>query len=92
VVSDFAAISSNPSHDSVKIEFALAKAQRVRLGMFDLRRRLVGTLLGGELPATAHAVNWDWRGSDGARASARTHLVRLRAEKWPKGRCVVVVH
>lgn len=91
VVSAFAAISPNPSRDSVRIEFGLARAQRVRLSVFDLRGRLVATLLDGELPAKAHAVNWNGRGSDGARAPAGTYLVRLQAEGWRQCRRVVVV-
>ena len=49
----------NPFNYATVIRFALPQAGRVKLDVFDLAGRLVGTLVNGERPAGYHQVTWD---------------------------------
>jgi hypothetical protein len=76
----------NPFRPGGQIAFVLARAERVTLRMFDVRGRLVGTLLERALPAGRHEVAWDARG-----VAAGVYFVQLRSEGLRQHRRLVVV-
>jgi hypothetical protein len=69
----------NPFNPSTTIAFDLASPAPVTLSIFDLRGRLVRTLVDRELPAGRHAVVWDGRGRRGEVVASGTYLYRLVA-------------
>lgn len=49
----------SPFTSASSFSFALSKPLRVSAGVYDVRGRLVETLLAGELPAGAHTASWE---------------------------------
>ena len=70
----------NPFNPQTTVAFDLARAGRVRLGIFDLRGRLVRNLMDDALPAGRHEVRWDGRDADGREAASGVYLCRLEAD------------
>jgi hypothetical protein len=66
----------NPFNPLVNARFALGKASRVQVGIFDLRGRRVAVLADGWFEAGDHAVRWDGR-RDGQPAGAGVYLMRI---------------
>jgi hypothetical protein len=50
------------------------------LNLFDLRGRLVSTLVEGTMEPGPHSVSWDRRGQDGRGLGAGVYWMRLEAE------------
>jgi len=67
----------NPFNPSTMIGFALPEAGRVDLAIYDVRGRLVRTLVAAELPAGEHTAFWDGRDARGAGTSSGVYIVRL---------------
>ena len=67
----------NPSQGGSSIAFALPARTHVRLGLYDVRGRLVRELLDGDQDAGAHTLRWDGFGAGGGRAAAGLYFVRL---------------
>jgi len=70
----------NPFNPQTEIRFALAPAdagQKVRLRVYDVRGKLVRTLVDGALAAGEHAVVWDGRDAGGRAAASGVYLYRL---------------
>ena len=63
----------NPFNPSTTIQYQLANGGRVQLNVFDVRGRLIQTLVDEERPAGTHEVNWD-----AARLASGTYLYRLQ--------------
>ncbi len=70
----------NPFNPQTVVAFDLARAGRVRLGIFDLRGRLVRDLVEDALPAGRHEVRWDGRDADGRETASGVYLCRLEAD------------
>jgi hypothetical protein len=69
----------NPFNPATTIRYALPRDVDVNLRIFDLRGRLVRTLVDGVQPAGEHTVLWDGRTAAGATAASGVYLYRLRA-------------
>ncbi len=67
----------NPFNPSTRINFSLALAGQVRLGVFDSRGLLLRTLVAAGLPAGDHAVVWDGTDQQGLRAGSGVYYYRL---------------
>jgi len=67
----------NPFQLSTAFRFALERPGRVAVRVFDVRGRLVATLLDEERSAGEHQARWDGRRLDGDRASSGVYFVRL---------------
>jgi photosystem II stability/assembly factor-like uncharacterized protein len=65
----------NPFSIETGIRFLTAVSGDVEIAVFDVRGRMVKTLLAGELPAGRHTVEWDGQTDDGKRAAAGIYLV-----------------
>lgn len=76
---DLAQNTPNPFNPQTQIEFALPEAANARLQVFDLRGRLVKTLINGPRTAGPQSVTWDGRDARGARVSSGVYLYRLQA-------------
>ena len=78
----------NPFNPQTTVAFELARAGRARLGLFDLRGRLVRELVNGDLPAGPHEVRWDGRDEAGREAACSgVYLCRPGSRpRWRRSR------
>ncbi len=75
-IRDYAlALSRNPAHGPVEVEFAVPKASEVSVVLFDLQGRSVATLAEGTHAVGRHAVRWEAAST----AGPGIYFVRLRA-------------
>jgi hypothetical protein len=70
----------NPVTGQARVAFQLSRSGPVRLNLFDLRGRLVSTLVEGTMEPGPHSVSWDRRGQDGRGLGAGVYWMRLEAE------------
>ena len=69
----------NPFIGGTRVAFALARADAVDLGVYDLSGRLVRSLQSGMLAAGAHRFEWNGRDDRGRRSAAGVYFVRMSA-------------
>lgn len=67
----------NPFNPLTTIRFRLASAGPTQVGVFDMRGRLLKTLVGQSLPAGDHTVSWNGRDGLGRPVSSGVYFVRL---------------
>ena len=67
----------NPFNAATKIEYSLAREGSVRLAVFDIRGRLVQTLVDRVQAPGPHAVSWDGTATDGRRVAFGQYLIHL---------------
>ncbi len=70
---------ANPSSGPALLRFALPRAARVQLAIFDVRGRLVTTLVNGPEPAGWHPVSWARRDARGANVASGIYVAKLEA-------------
>ncbi len=70
----------NPFNPQTAIAFELQKAGPVRLGIYDLRGRLVRQLLDEQRGTGRQEVTWDGRDSNGQMVASGTYVVQIVAE------------
>jgi YVTN family beta-propeller protein len=85
-------IRPNPARDasSLTIAFALPAPGPVRVFVYDVLGRRIATLAEGFRPAGRHAVQWDGRSADGARAWPGVYFVRVEAAGAERSRAVTI--
>jgi hypothetical protein len=71
----------NPSVERAAIAFHLPSAQHVRLALYDVKGRLVRTLVDGAVPAGDNSALWDGRRDDGRSVPAGLYFYRLTAAR-----------
>jgi len=71
--------SPNPFNPVTTLRFSVAEAGPVRLAVYDVRGRLVRTLVDRDLPAGAHETTWNGRNGSGESAASGIYLTRLDA-------------
>ncbi len=73
-------IAPNPFNPRTTIKFDVARAGQVKLGIYDVRGRLVKDLVAGNLTAGRHEIVWDGHDRSGRTAAAGIYFVRMTAE------------
>ncbi len=68
----------NPFNPSTMVRFELPEAGAVQLSIYDLRGRLVATLLDGIVPAGTREAIWTGRDSAGRAMASGSYLARLQ--------------
>ena len=81
----------NPFNARLKVAYDLARPTRVVIEVFDLRGRLVGTLLDEPKAAGRHVVNWAGTDDRGRSLASGVYFVRLRADGDQQIRKVTLV-
>jgi hypothetical protein len=71
--------SPNPFNPQTEIRFELPLRTQASLRVFDLRGRLVKTLIDGPREAGPQTIIWDGRDARGARVASGVYLYQLRA-------------
>ena len=72
--------SPNPFNPTTQIRFSLPKAGPVQLRIFDVRGRLVRTLVNRSYDAGSWTVTWNGRDDQGRSVASGAYLYELRAE------------
>lgn len=70
----------NPFNPATEIVFSTSRAGRVTLGIYDLKGRIVTTLLRGVVPAGATRVVWGGRDAEGRSVRSGVYVARLMSE------------
>ncbi len=81
----------NPFAGTTMIRFDLPKDCKVRLDVFDVRGRLIKTLVDGSLPADRYAIGWDGRDASGERVASGVYYYRINAGEWSETKTMVYV-
>jgi hypothetical protein len=76
-LADTLGVYPNPFNPQTSVVFALARAGRARLAIFDARGRRVRAFELGRLAAGRHRVAWDGRDGTGRAAPAGVYLLQL---------------
>ncbi len=74
------AAAPNPFNPETNITFSTPVASRVRVEVYDLRGRLVNSLLDEDMVAGDHAVRWNGRHHNGHTVGSGLYLVRMRGQ------------
>jgi hypothetical protein len=71
--------SPNPSNPKVGLSFTLARTERLRLEIMDVRGRRLATLAQGNWPAGPYRIEWDGKDGLGRALPSGIYLARLQA-------------
>jgi hypothetical protein len=69
----------NPFNPSTTIRFSLAQSGYASLKIYDVRGRMIRSLVDDTMPAGDHEIRWDGRTEDGSRAASGVYFMRLAA-------------
>ena len=72
-------VTPSPARGAASVRFDLPRPGPVRLGLYDVRGRLVRTLVDGMHVAGTHLVRWDGLDRAGQPAAAGIYFLRLEA-------------
>jgi hypothetical protein len=81
----------NPMNPVTTISFRIPHSGHVSLRIFDVRGRLVRTVVDGELPAGGHESRWDGRTRSGEMAGSGVYYFRLQAGDRTISRKLIVL-
>jgi sugar lactone lactonase YvrE len=82
----------NPAWLPLAIRYELPATSRAQVRIYDIQGRWVRTLVDGETPAGAHAVEWDGRDDGGRVLPAGTYFFRLDANLATRTSKVLILH
>ena len=68
----------NPFNATTSIRFALSKADKVSLNVYDIRGCLTKSLYNGDLAAGNHSIVWDGTNQSGSKVSSGIYFYRLQ--------------
>jgi predicted outer membrane repeat protein len=71
----------NPFNPSTTIAFVMPQEGRVRLSIFDVRGKLITTLMDGVLPAGSRQITWDGTDNRGSGVGSGVYFYRLETGK-----------
>jgi hypothetical protein len=84
-------MSPVPFQTELLLEVALARAEDVRLDVFDLAGRRVRTLIRGTTPAGRTPSRWDGKLEGGGSAASGIYFLRLESVSWSLTRRIALV-
>lgn len=67
----------NPFNPQTVLEFGLAKPERVRLRVYNLRGQLVREIVDASLDAGHHSYVWSGQNQSGGRVASGFYMIRL---------------
>jgi len=76
----------NPFNPSTTIAFAVPRAERVRLAIYDMTGRLVRVLVDGEMSVGNHEVRWDGTSDRGVLVASGVYVCRMEAGSFREAR------
>ena len=82
----------NPSRSGSMVRFALPRAAKVQLTIYDAQGRRVRELVNGTLPEGAHEARWDGTQENGRRAETGVYFYRFESDGSTSSRRFVLIH
>ncbi|RKZ00702.1 MAG: hypothetical protein DRQ10_03645, partial [Candidatus Hydrothermota bacterium] len=82
---------ANPFRTSTTIDFGLPKAADVELKVYDIRGRVVKTLVSGSMNAGYHSVKWDGKDESDHRVAAGVYFIKFNAGDFSTMRKVILL-
>ena len=70
-------IKPNPMNPKTDITFTLARSSNVRVAVYDLSGRLVGTVHEGEMAAGPHTIPWEGKSRSGGHVASGIYFVSV---------------
>jgi hypothetical protein len=80
----------NPFNPSTTLRFSLATSSEASLKIYDVRGRLVRTLVSDSLEPGRHEARWDGRTDSGSRAASGVYFARLSAGDFTQQHKIVM--
>ena len=81
----------NPFNPTTKIEYSLAKSERVRLTIYNPLGQKVRVVIDEQKPAGNYAVLWNGRDDAGKQVPAGTYLYKLQAGSFNEQRQMILI-
>jgi len=81
----------NPFNPSTTIEFALPRAGKVKLEVFNILGQHVRTLVDRQVPAGQHQIEFDGRSKSGNMLASGVYFYRLASDEFTQSRKMVLV-
>ncbi len=81
----------NPFNPTTTISFALPKAGKVDVAVYNVLGQEVNSLVTGELPAGNHSVVWDGRNSSGNTVSSGIYFYRIVAGDYSQSKKMLML-
>lgn len=82
----------NPFNPSTSIQFSLPQTEKVHLAIYDLRGRLIRTLVDHELYAAgSYSLQWDGRDNQGGVLATGVYFTKMRAGKYSATRKMTLI-
>jgi hypothetical protein len=85
-------VTEDGAAPEIEINFALDRAEYIRLEIFDVRGRTIRTLIDGVVDAGGHTLTWDKTGESGGKVQSGVYFARLRRESGSATRKIMVVN
>ena len=84
-------IGPNPFNPALTIKFGLERSSDVKVDVFDVRGRLVGTVVEEPMPAGHHSIRWFGEDSSGRAVASGVYFIRISAGRDRLTRRVTLV-
>jgi hypothetical protein len=84
-------VRPNPLNPAAEVQFSLASAGKVRISLYDVRGRLVKTILDESRPAGDHVVPWDGSRTNGGGVASGIYFVKIQAQQGEEVQRVTVL-
>lgn len=81
----------NPFNPATQIRFTLQSNADVKLDIFDVTGRLVGTLINDSMNAGSHSVTWDATNQSGAPVGSGVYIYRLTVGEEVQSRSMTLI-
>jgi hypothetical protein len=81
----------NPVHGQTTVRYALPRAGRVSITVYNVMGQKVKTLVDGTMSAGHHSVNWNGRNEGGQAVAAGVYMYKMQAEGFTSARKLVVI-
>lgn len=90
---DFVSLSNypNPFNSSTTISFTLPEPARVDLSIYDIRGRLVNTLLKSRIDAGYHSLVWDGTDRFGKQVSSGIYIYTIKVDEYSRSRRMLLL-
>jgi hypothetical protein len=81
----------NPFAGTTMLRFDLPRDSQVRLDIFDVRGRLLKTLVDNSVPAGRYSIGWDGRDATGQKVASGVYYYRIQTGEWTDTKTMVHV-
>jgi acyl-CoA thioesterase-1 len=79
----------NPFNPSTRFEYSTVSPGRVKIGIFDVKGRIVRVLVDASQSEGSHGVVWDGQSDDGTAADTGVYFARMEAEGFTASRKIL---